>query len=62
MASLRKCGVRDFPVVQWLRNHAPKAGGPGIPGQGTRSHVPQLSSCATTKTQHSKINIHIKKI
>ena len=27
-------------VVQWLRLHAPNAGGPGsIPGQGTRSHI-----------------------
>ncbi|TEA42711.1 hypothetical protein DBR06_SOUSAS1610230, partial [Sousa chinensis] len=27
-------------VVQWLRPHAPKAGGPGsIPSQGTRSHT-----------------------
>ena len=30
-------------VVQWVRHRAPRAGGPGsIPGQGTRSHVPQL--------------------
>ena len=30
-------------VVQWLRQGTPNAGGPGsIPGQGTRSHVPQL--------------------
>ena len=30
-------------VVQWLRLHAPSAGGPGlIPGQGTGSHMPQL--------------------
>ena len=30
-------------VVQWLRVHAPKAGGLAlIPGQGTRSHLPQL--------------------
>ena len=30
-------------VVQWLRLRAPNAGGPGsIPGQGTRSHMPQL--------------------
>ena len=28
-------------VVQWVRLHAPNAGGPGsIPGQGTRSHMP----------------------
>ena len=39
----------DFPDkwgslhTQWLRLHAPDTGGPGsIPGQGTRSHVPQL--------------------
>ena len=30
-------------VVQWLRLRAPNARGPGsIPGQGTRSHMPQL--------------------
>ncbi|TEA34796.1 hypothetical protein DBR06_SOUSAS11910019, partial [Sousa chinensis] len=30
-------------VVQWLGLHAPNAGGLGsIPGQGTRSHMPQL--------------------
>ncbi|TEA36880.1 hypothetical protein DBR06_SOUSAS32310013, partial [Sousa chinensis] len=30
-------------VVQWLRLHAPNAGGLGsIPGQGTRSHMSQL--------------------
>ncbi|TEA30806.1 hypothetical protein DBR06_SOUSAS4110278, partial [Sousa chinensis] len=33
-------------VAQWLRRHAPNAGGQGlIPGQGTRSHVPQLRVC-----------------
>ena len=30
-------------VVQWLRLCAPNAGAPGLmPGQGTRSHMPQL--------------------
>ena len=30
-------------VVQWLRLRAPNAGGPGSnPGQGSRSHIPQL--------------------
>ena len=30
-------------MVQWLRLHAPNAGGLGsVPGQGTRSHVPEL--------------------
>ena len=33
----------EILMVQWLRLHAPNAGGPGsIPGQGTRSHMPQL--------------------
>ena len=33
-------------MVQWLRLQAPNAGGPGlIPGQGTRSHMPQLRGC-----------------
>ena len=35
--------------VQWLRLHAPNAGGLGlIPGQGTRSHMR-----ATTKSWHA---------
>ena len=34
-------------VVQWLRLCTPNAGGPGsIPGQGTRSHMPQLKEPA----------------
>ena len=33
-------------VAQWLRLQAPYAGCPGlIPGQGTRSHMPQLGVC-----------------
>ena len=59
-------------VVQRLRLHAPNAEGWGlIPGQGTRSRMPQLKiphaalkiqhsarkiPCATTKTQRSQIN------
>ena len=45
-------------VVQWLRLCAPNAGGPGsIPGQGTRSCMPQLKiPSAATKTQCSQIN------
>ena len=36
-------------VVQWVRLHAPNAGGPGlIPGQGTRSHMH-----AATKSSHA---------
>ena len=35
-----------FLAVQWLRLHAPNAGGWGsIPGQGTRSHMLQLRVC-----------------
>ena len=39
-------------VVQWLRVSAPNAGGLcSIPGQGTRSHKPQLKILpAATKT------------
>ena len=38
-------------LVQWLKLHAPNAGGSGlIPSQGTRSHMPQLKiPHATTK-------------
>ena len=50
-------------VVQWLRLHAPHAGGTGsIPAQGPRSHMPQLksphaatqdASCHDEDTAHS---------
>ena len=34
--------LRTYLVVQWLRLHTPNAGDWGlIPGQGTRSHMPQ---------------------
>ena len=55
-------------VVQWQRIHAPNVEVMGsIPGQGTRSHVPQLedSPChskdpeAETKTPRSRINKYI---
>ena len=37
-------------VVQWLKLHSPNAGGPDpIPGQGIRSHMPQLSLHASVK-------------
>ena len=47
----KKENVGTSLVVQWVRVRAPDAGGPGsIPGQGTRSHMPQLRSPhATTK-------------
>ena len=39
--------------IQWLRIFAPNAGGPGlIPGQGTRSYMPQQSSHAMTIRAH----------
>ena len=52
---------------QWLKPCCPSAGGQGsIPGQGTRSHMPQLRVCilqrrskilsAATKTQHRQLN------
>ena len=45
-------------VIQWLRLHAPIAGGPGlIPGKETRSHILQLRVLdAATKTQPSQVN------
>ena len=61
-------------MVQWIRLQAPNTGGLGlIPGQGARSHMPQLGVCmlqvkmpqAATKTWNSSINnikINIKKI
>ena len=40
---LRKSEEGTSLVVQWLRLYTPKAGAWGsIPGQGTRSHIPQL--------------------
>ena len=45
-------------VVQWLRLCAPKAAGPGsIPGQGTRSRMPQLKDphAAIKKQTNKKI-------
>lgn len=44
-----KAAEGTFLMVPWLRHHTPNAGGPGlIPGRGTRSHMLQLSSHATT--------------
>ncbi|TEA23382.1 hypothetical protein DBR06_SOUSAS910043, partial [Sousa chinensis] len=55
MRSLKRFTRGTSLVVQWLRLRAPSAGGPGsIPGQGTRSLMPQLKiRGAVTKTQHS---------
>ena len=41
--SFKNANPESFLVVQWLRLHTPNAGGlSSIPGQGTRSHMPQL--------------------
>ena len=50
-------------MIQQLRFGAPNAGHPGlIPGQGTRSRMPQLKiPHAATKTQHSQINKYFLK-
>ena len=47
-------------VVQWLRLHAPSAGGQGlILDQGTKSHILQLGSKAVKKKiNKKKIYIH----
>ena len=48
-------------MVQWLRLCAPNAGIPGsIPGQGPRSHKPQLKILrAATKTHNSPPKVTI---
>ena len=39
-------------VVQWLRLHAPNAGGPGsIPDQGTRSHMHAATKSSQVATK-----------
>ena len=44
-------------VVQWLRLRAPNGGGAGsIPGQGTRSHMPQLSCMPQVRAHMSQLN------
>ena len=40
-------------MVQWLRLHAPKAGGTGlVPGGGTRSHILQQTWLGQIKNTH----------
>ena len=65
--SLKNQGGISLTIL-WLRLRAPNAGGPSsIPGQGTGSHMPQVTICmpqskiphATTKTQQSQINKYI---
>ena len=64
---MKKGKTRSSLVVQWLKLHAPNAGGPGsIPGQGNRPHplrlkIPPMATKikdprAATKIQHSQIN------
>ena len=63
--------TRTSLVVQWLRLHAPHAEGLGsIPGQRTRSHMPQLRAHmpqlkilhATVKTIAVKLINFLKKL
>ena len=43
LSHIKNAGLGTSLVVQWLRPCAPNADSPGsIPGQGTRSHMPQL--------------------
>ena len=58
----QKLERRTSLVVQWLRLHAPNAGGPGsAPGQETRSDKAQLKiPSGATKTQSSQINQSVK--
>ena len=55
---IEECGKGTSLEVQWLRLRTPNAGGPGvIPGQGTRSHTPQLNiPHAATKTWCGQMN------
>ena len=45
-------------MVQWLRLHAPNAGGPGsTPGQGTQFFMLQLRPSATKKKKKRRITL-----
>ena len=70
LLSLLYKGSKELVGIQFNPNPVPRnfSGGPvaellrsqssSIPGQGTRSHMPQLKiTQATTKTRHSPINI-----
>ena len=53
-------------VVQWLRQHTPNAGGPGlIPSQGTGSHIPQLRPRVVKEIKNffkeMRINLHLQR-
>ena len=44
LLSIKMTCTGTFPFVQWLRSHAPNAGGPGsIPGQETRALCSQIN-------------------
>ena len=50
---LENTGLGTSLAVQWLRLHAPNAGGPGsMPGQGTRAHMP-----VATRSSHATMMI-----
>ena len=59
----RKSDHETSLVVQWLGLHTINAGGPGsIPGQGTRSHMPQLRVCMLQRRQQILSATTINKI
>ena len=45
-------------VVQWLRFHAAGRGPGSIPGQGTRSHMPQIRVCMHNEDPAQPSNEH----
>ena len=57
---IQQLGITETSlVVQWLRLHAPNAGGQGlILDQGTKSHILQLGSKAVKKKINKKKYIH----
>ena len=58
--SLKVASTGAFLAVQWLRLHAPSAGGLGLfPSQGTRFHMLQLK---TRQSQIQVINVFLKKL
>ena len=52
--SKERSGLWTSLVVQWVRFHAPIAGGLGsIPGQGTRSHMHATTTSSNAATKRS---------
>ena len=50
-------------MVQSLRLYTPKAGGPGsVPGQGPRSHMPQLKPAKDTTKKEKRLHTELKRV